>query len=319
MKILVTGGRGYIGERLCQFLVSTTEHKLVIGTRNPNISCNSQIEEKTTDWDSQSSLDACCEGVDVVIHLAGMNAKDSLEDPVLALYINGVGTAKLLAAAKVANVRRFIYISTAHIYGAPLVGEISELTCPKPSHPYATSHRAAEDVVLASKGIEVVVLRLSNSFGAPISAKINCWDLLFNDLCKQAVVNKKMILRTSGLQKRDFIPLTDVCRAIEHVLSLSIDKLDKKIFNLGGNWSISIMEAAEIIANRFEIMTGFRPAVLRNLEFNIDNTINYNFQYHIKRLLDTGFSLNIDKYLELDRLIKFCMNSFSCNFLGTSY
>src|SRR5207245_1641136 len=105
---------------------------------------------------------------------------------------------KLTDAAKRAGVRRVVYVSTAHVYGAPLAGVITEASCAVSLHPYATSHRAAEDVVRAAherKTIEGVVIRLSNAYGAPVSEDANCWTLLVNDLCRQAARTKTMVLR----------------------------------------------------------------------------------------------------------------------------
>jgi UDP-glucose 4-epimerase len=111
-------------------------------------------------------------------------------------------------------------MSTTHVYG-PQVGRLEETTLPAPRHPYATSHRAAEDAVLAASGnFTAMVLRLSNGFGAPTHAQANCWTLLVNDLCRQAVTDCTLRLRSAGLQHRDFIPLADVTRIVDHMLHL---------------------------------------------------------------------------------------------------
>ena len=120
------------------------------------------------------------------------------------------------------SVERFIYFSTAHIYGAPLEGTITEKSLPSPVHPYAITHRAAEDYVIAAakqKRIQGTVLRLSNSFGAPVSPHVNRWTLLANDLCRQAVEKGTITLRSNGCQYRDFICLTDVEEVMAKMLT----------------------------------------------------------------------------------------------------
>ena len=77
-----------------------------------------------------------------------MNSQDCANDPVAALEFNGVATTRLVSAALSSGVKKFIYLSTAHIYSSPLVGKISEETYPKNFHPYATSHLAGEMAVL---------------------------------------------------------------------------------------------------------------------------------------------------------------------------
>jgi nucleoside-diphosphate-sugar epimerase len=70
-----------------------------------------------SDWNSEESLRACCKGVDVLVHLAAMNAVECAADPVAALIVNAVATTMLLEAAKKEKVRRFVYLSTAHFRG----------------------------------------------------------------------------------------------------------------------------------------------------------------------------------------------------------
>lgn len=305
MKVLITGGRGYLAGRLSRFLSSSAEHQIFCGSR-----CDIAepgIIARVMDWSSDDSLRASCVGIDAIVHLAGMNAVDCARDPVAALVMNGVGTARLLEAAKAHGVKRFIYVSTAHVYGSPLIGDITEETCAFPSHPYATSHRAAEDVVLASqraKEIEGIVLRLSNSFGAPARPDAPCWDLLFNDLCRQAVIKKSITLRSSGFQRRDFIPINDVCRAIVHVLALPVISLRVPLFNVGGNWSPTVLEVASLVAERVYQMFGYRPTIER-MNPTIDETPSY-LNYNIERLCHTEFSLQTDRLHEIEDLINFC-------------
>lgn len=312
MKILVTGGKGYLGGRLCQFFASSDDYQVFCGTRNFVSLQESGIEERMTDWSSQESLLLCCRGIDVIVHLAGMNAADCDKDPVAALMLNGIGTAQLLEAAKTEGVKRFIYISTAHVYGSPLMGHITEDTFPFPIHPYATSHKTAEDLVLALRGtgsgLEGVVLRLSNAYGVPVRMEVNCWGLLFNDLCRQAVTQETIILRSSGMQRRDFVPITDVCRAIAHLLTLPIEKFNKPIFNIGGNWSPTVLEIASIIADRIELKIGYRPIIKRATPSLEERPTHLT--YCINRLLGTGFILNANRMNELDDLIHFCCSAF---------
>lgn len=306
MKILITGSRGYLAGRLSRFLSSSADYQIYCGSR-AQLSAPG-ITPRVMDWSSEDSIRASCVGMNAIVHLAGMNAMDCARDPIGALVMNGVGTAKLLEAAKKEGVERFIYVSTAHVYGSPLEGDISEDTCAFPVHPYATSHRAAEDVVLAAQKaqeIEGIVLRVSNAFGAPIQSDTPCWDLLFNDLCRQAVTKKSITLRSSGLQRRDFIPITDVCRTIVHMLSFAMEPSRTPLFNVGGNWSPTVFEAALILADRVEHTLGCRPTIKRVNPTSDEAPSDLN--YNIGRLTQSGFSLKTDRLDELDGLINFCL------------
>ncbi|MDF1827366.1 MAG: SDR family oxidoreductase [Legionellaceae bacterium] len=311
MNILVTGGRGYLGGRLCQFLSEIEEFQLFSGSRAVVLESRSEIHHVAMEWSSRDSLIACSEGMDMIVHCAAMNASECSKDPVAALSVNALGTARLLEAAKATGVKRFIYLSTAHVYGSPLVGMLTEKKMPFPVHPYATSHKAAEDLVLAEQRdgqIEGIVLRLSNAFGPPVDVGVNCWDLLFNDLCKQAITKGAITLRSTGIEQRDFVPITDVCRAIAHLMKLSSKQYNKMLFNIGGGWNPTVYEVALLIAERVKLKKGYRPTINRvipTLEEAPEKLI-----YCTERLDRTGFVLDTNRLNELDNLINFCSNAF---------
>ena len=310
-RMLITGGFGYIGGRLAQELAVQPDVETLLGTRTaqapPDWLHNASVA--ITCWDDLQSLRKACAGADTVLHLAAMNEIDSERDPVGALEINGVATARLLEAAKAENVKRFVYFSTAHVYSSPLVGCIDETTCSRPRHPYSTSHRAAEDLVLTvhDKGLLTgVVMRVSNSFGAPAHIGVNRWTLLVNDLCKQAVNTGKLRLRSSGLQKRDFITLTDVCRAAAHLLGLSREKLNDGIFNVGGAWNPTVLEMATLVKKRCKLVLGFSPEIMRPDPQS--DEMSLPLDYRIDKLLSTGFHLTSNHEEEIDATLRMCFS-----------
>lgn len=313
MRILITGGLGFIGGRLAQHL-HHAGHQIILGSRNPNMppSWLPNAEVVKTDWNDTGSLEQACNGVDVVIQAAGLNAQDCAVDPVAALEINGLATARLLASATRAGVKRFIYLSTAHVYVSPLIGKISEKSCPCNLHPYATSHLVGENAVLGAnqrKEIEGLVLRLSNVFGAPTHKHANCWMLLANDLCRQAVQTRQLVLRSSGLQKRDFIAMADVCRATEHLSICTNDAYSSNVINIGSGVSQSIVQMAQFIQQRCLVLFGYEPTLEFPTFGGSENT--EMLEYQTDRLTELGLGLGIEKELEIDRLLTFCRTSFS--------
>ena len=149
MKILVTGGFGYLGARIAEFLVKQGHHVLA-GTRNKlNRPINKKFHTEIVQisWNEQEKIDEICKGVDLVIHTAGMNASDCAENPVSALEVNSIYTSRLVQSSIKQGVKRFLYISTVHVYSDLLQGVISEDSYPVNLHPYAYSHKVAEDVV----------------------------------------------------------------------------------------------------------------------------------------------------------------------------
>jgi UDP-glucose 4-epimerase len=313
-NILITGGLGYVGGRIAKSLSNLKSVELILGVHKNNISKPDWLfngDVVKIDLKDSSSLDIACKHIDTIIHCAALNEIDSLKNPDEALLINSLGTLKLLEAAEKQKVKRFIYFSTAHIYKSPLVGHISENTVPRPIHPYAITHKCAEDFVISfndQKKLIGTVLRLSNSFGAPIDDKVNRWSLIINDLCRQAVTQKKLVLKTSGLQKRDFITLEDVCSAVKHFLDISPALNDNGIFNLGGELTLSILEVTELIASRSKIVLGYKPEIIRDTS-NKNEKIN-ELNYNIDKIKNTGFKLEKNINKELDDILMFCSKVF---------
>lgn len=310
-RILVTGGLGYVGGRVSQYLSNAGSYEILIGSRRaqaaPNWLPNGRVIEMAS-TSSRANLLAACAQVDVVLHLAAMNETDCARDPIGALETNGVFTIALLEAAKEAGVSRFIHLSTAHVYGAPLCGRIDESTCPRPVHPYASSHRAGEDAVLTAldrNEIAGIVLRLSNGFGAPASLTVNRWTLLVNDLCQQAVRGQKLVLRSSGLQRRDFITLHDVARAFEHMIELRKDAIGNGIFNVGGKWTPRIIDVANLVRERCLATLGMEPPITRPSPLPDEVTLDLDFV--IDKLLASGFRLEGNAAREIDATLKLCI------------
>src|SRR5690606_29599263 len=99
---------------------------------------------------------------------------------------------------------------------------VSEDTPTSPTSAYARARRACEELLLSADDIEAVVLRLSNAVGAPADPSVDRWTLVANDLGRSAVLDRKMVLHSTGQQWRDFIALTDACRMIAGTLAPTV-------------------------------------------------------------------------------------------------
>jgi len=312
MRILITGGFGFIGGRLALYL-NEIGHQIVLASRSPNPPPKRLKKAKVvvSSWNSDQSLEEMCYKIDLVIHAAGMNSQDSASDPVAALEFNGLVTSRLVTAAIRSGVKRFIYLSTAHVYSSPLTGNITENTFPRNLHPYATSHMAGENFVLSanqSGKIEGIVTRLSNAFGSPVDKNANCWTLLINDLCRQSVIKNQMILNSSGLQTRNFISLFDVVRSIGHLSTLNKKDVGNGLFNVGGEWTATVLEVASTIQKRCEDILGCKPKIVSPLPYK-DET-HTELEYDIGMLKNSGFQLASKNNYEIDDLLRFCISNF---------
>lgn len=313
-KVLITGAFGYLGGRIAQQLSRDSEVFLFLGSRSAARRAPEWVargKEVQMDFSSTSSLGNACRDIDIVIHLAAPNEIQSASHPDEAIEMNGCGTRRLVDAAGANGVSRFIYVSTIHVYGSPLAGTITEDRLPRPSHPYSITHRVAEDFVLAAHDramLTGIVLRLSNSFGAPLRPDIDRWTLVVNDLCRQAITTHALTLKTPGTQKRDFITLEDAARAVGHMTRIPAAQCGDGVFNLGGEFSPSIRDMAGLIARRCEAVFGFMPEIKHPEALPGD--IAGNIDYRIDKLKGTGFSLlkNIEE--EIDATLRFCAVHF---------
>ena len=223
MQVLITGGLGYLGGRLASHLMYK-DYKVFVGTRKGIKSVKDPLSDAIPiqmDWKDPESLELATSRVDVVIHAAGMSSQVCSENPPKAFEVNGLNTAKILDAAIANGVRRFIYLSTVHVYKSPLEGDIDENTLPTNLHPYATSKLAGETVVLNAKKmgkINGIVLRLSNGSGHPIFHETKCWHLVLNDLCRQSIEKRELFLHSEKSIERNFVSIIDICFGIEHFI-----------------------------------------------------------------------------------------------------
>ena len=252
-----------------------------------------------------------CRGVDYVIHLAAVNAQKSQDDPQLAIKVNGIGTYNLIRASVLSKVEYFLYFSTSHIYGSPLIGEINENTLPKPLHPYAISHRLAEDFLLESinsQNIKGSIVRLSNSIGLPLTREANCWMLFVNDICKQAIVNRRIVIRSNVSSERDFITMDAVCEITNCFLS-NQTTADYPVFNIGSGVSHTLLQMAELVTNRCEALFGFCPEIVFSKN---GNSQNLELKYKIDKLInEMNFTINNNLESSIDEVLNFCISEFS--------
>lgn len=311
MRILITGGFGYLGGRISSFFSAISKYEITIASSrvvtNPHSSRNLNVIR--INWNDKESIQNACKNIDVIIHTAGMNSQDSTSNPEEALKVNGIFTERLVKSAILNNVKKIVYFSTAHVYDNPLRGIITEVVSPKNKHPYSTSHLAGEKAVIqahSSSKVQGVVLRLSNCIGAPINKNSNCWMLLVNDLCKQIIENNKMKIKSNYNQLRNFITIYDVCRVVKLFTELDFRSNDDTIFNIG-NKTISILNMAEIIQKRCLVILGFLP----KLETNSQDRIQVeNFEYKTDKLKAYGFNDFTNYEREIDDLLIFCKNNF---------
>jgi len=254
MKILITGGAGFIGSNYVKGLISNNSiwSQIVIldsltyaGTlANLDFALNNErIKLIKGDIRDENLLSGLMSDVHTVIHFAAESHVDrSILDPNNFVSTNVLGTANLLKFALKFNVRKFLHISTDEVYGSIKQGSWTEKSPLQPNSPYSSS-KASSDLLAISYwktfGLPVLVSRCSNNFGTNQNIEKLIPLAITNLLDDQPVP-----IYGNGLNIRDWLHVSDHCRAINSLLE---NGKPGEIYNIGGGTEKTNLEMVQLI------------------------------------------------------------------------
>lgn len=283
MRVLVTGASGLVGGRLIRHLLEYKNDVQVRAASRVVRAWPAGVEGCVTDHGQPRTLDDACKQVDAVVNLASMAERLCALDPHAALRVNGGGTLALAAAASNAGVSRFVQVSTCKVYGKHLDGVVTEDTPCQPSSHYAITHRAAEDYAL-SQHPNSVVLRVANGFGVPVDVAADCWDIIVNQMCREAAMDRRIVIRSSGRAWRNFVPMHDVVRALR---SATTD-LPAGLYNMGSSQSVTLRGVAERVAAVCAKTLEWLPSI--SVGAPVEGERCVPLDYRIDKLARAGFT-----------------------------
>jgi nucleoside-diphosphate-sugar epimerase len=300
-KVLVTGGNGYIGSRLCIYLAN--QGYAVTPLCYPEAPSDeiwlAQMERViVADVRDEKFLSKIAEwGYDILIHLVSLDQHQSKGNPSLVSTINIIPTWSLLDIFSKLGLEKFLYFSTMQVYGVPSTKKITEHQKPSSQNAYALTHLAGELICEHYNRVSTTkcrVIRLSNSYGAPIFKENNCWWLVVNELCRTAYYQHKINLQSDGTPLRDFIHGWDVCRAIHAIIETSASH---SIYNLSSGKTLSIMEIALKIQKVYDQRYGTKlpikvaaQTILQKANYQIENKLIRSIGYKPEWNLDRGIN-----------------------------
>ena len=275
MRIFITGASGYLGARISKFFADRGDrvfalcHSAVPGDKN----WVSAMEEVIVgDVRDESLMRQVAEkNVDVIIHLASLDRAQSNASPALVASINIAPTWSLLDIFSKQKLKQFVYFSTVHVYGVPdaLGGEaITEDREADGDDAYALTHAISEKICghYAKKtDVKCAILRLSNSYGAPMVPNANCWQLAVNSLCYSAFNKKTIELSADGSAMRDFIHGNDVCRAVGAIVDRPASVSEGKkadVFQVSSGVTTTMLELAGMVSGEYEKRYGEKIPVV---------------------------------------------------------
>jgi len=246
MKILVTGGSGQLGSYLLEELGDGHDVRS-IDIRTPSIEDNRRLVSNVDIGDPAGAARAC-DGVEAVIHAAAeVSVEKSIEDPRMDADVNVIGTLSMLKASADAGVSKFVYISSAAVYGDPRHLPVDE---DHPKHPksfYGVSKLAAESYVQAfaeCRGLKYVIVRPFN-FYSPRADPKSPYSGVITKFVERAKGGSPLLIEGDGEQTRDFIHAKDVARMIRMAVESSARDV---ILNCGSGQATSINQLAETLS-----------------------------------------------------------------------
>ncbi len=304
MKILLTGGLGQVGSYLGERFSKTNEVTVLDNFSNSlnNLELPDNIEIIRGDVRNRREVNELVSKVDTIIHAAAqISVKRSLQDPVYDAENNINGTLNLLDTARKSDIERFIYISSAAVYGKPEILPINEEHPTNPLSPYGLSKLAGEKYAMLYYklyGLPVVCLRPFNIF-SPRQNPDSPYSGVITKFIERVRNNQNPVIFGDGDQIRDFVYIEDVVEAIFHMMETQ--KAIGEVFNIGTGIPTRIRELASIIIkiSNKKLEPEFAPALIGDI------WKSYGDITKAKRML--GYK---PKYL-LEQGLKLCMSSTS--------
>jgi UDP-glucose 4-epimerase len=265
MKILITGGAGFIGSYLANQLHRRSHYVRVLDDLSSGDPTNllAGINFSRGDVRDIPKLWTLLQGVDVVFHLA---ARASV--PASLLYpreyndVNVGGTVSLLEACRDVNVKRVVLASSATVYGDQGAHPVNENMLPRPPVPYAVSKMAAEQYLFnlcQLYGFETVALRIFNAYGPgqplpPVHAPV------IPQFVQQIRGHGSVVVFGDGNQTRDFVYVDDVIEAL--ISAAQAPSVDQQLINVGSGEETSL----NALISRIAATLGEQANVLYNDE-----------------------------------------------------
>jgi UDP-glucose 4-epimerase len=247
MRVLVTGGAGFVGATLVRRLVGSGHSVRVLdnySTGDPANLAGVDAELVEGDIRDVAALDASLAGIEAVVHLAAAGSVVmSVTDPVTNFDVNVVGTFRVLDAARRAGVERTVQAST----GGALIGDatppVDETSLPKPISPYGASKLAGEGYAHAfahAFGLRTVALRFANVYGPWSDRKRGAMTLFF----KAIHDGEPIVIYGDGSASRDYIHVDDISAALE--LALDSDVPGGTVLHIASGVETTVGELADL-------------------------------------------------------------------------
>lgn len=248
MRILITGGAGFIGSHLAEFYQGRAKVRVLdnLCTGHRHNLEGLEVEFMEGDVTDDTAVGRAVADCDLVVHLAAMvSVPLSMEQPRECVRINTLGTLALCEAAADAGVKKLVLASSAAVYGDDPVLPKEECLVPAPTSPYAVSKLDGEyylEIFRREGRLSTAALRFFNVFG-PRQDPHSPYAAAFPAFVERALGNEPITVHGDGLQTRDFIFVKDIVSALAYVGENPVEG----VFNCGYGEAIAILDLARSI------------------------------------------------------------------------
>ena len=252
MKIIVTGGAGFIGSHLVDLLIENKHEVIVLDNFSTGRSANlDHIKDKIQLIECELSINGdwvkYFKDVDWVFHLAALaDIVPSIQKPEAYFNANVNGTFNVIQACKHANIKRVVYAASSSCYGIPDKFPTADTSAITPQYPYALTKRIGEEIVMHWAQVyqlPAISCRFFNVYGTR-SRTSGTYGAVFGVFLAQKLANKPMTIVGDGNQTRDFTYVTDVANAL---LSAAKSNKTEQIYNIGSGNTVSINKLVELL------------------------------------------------------------------------
>lgn len=269
-RVLVTGGAGFIGSHLVDYLLESGYTVSALDNLENGKIENLEQAKSYKDFTfiegdilDQKKCNEVLEGVDIVFHLACLGVRHSIHSPFENHRVNAEGTLNVLEAARKHSVKRFFYISTSEIYGDIKTFPINENGVPLPKTVYGSSKLAGENYAYSYNrcyGMNTTVLRIFNNYGPRAHYEGDAGEIIPRSIVN-ILYGKNPIVFGDGLITRDFFYVKDTARALAGLID--IDNIAGEIINIGTGEEITMKD---LLAKLLQLMGKEKELPIQFLE-----------------------------------------------------
>ncbi len=278
MRVLVTGGAGYIGAVLCDHLIAAGHQPVVLDRFFWGRKPLEHLQVETIATDLREAREEWLDGIDAVMHLGGLSNDPTAEYNTGANWqMNAIATERLVALCKRRGIKRFTFASSASLYDTESsANEVErtpamcdETTALAPRGAYSLSKAYAETAILAAadETFAPVIFRQGTVYGWSPRMR---FDLVVNTFIKDAMLNRRLLLHGGGWMWRPLVDVNDCARVHVMALEAPLEKIGGQIFNvLEENYQIR--QLAMLVAGSFaiqdariELVEAALPKLVRN-------------------------------------------------------